>query len=67
MSQNTLAKLGLIASLLVAIGGQSAMFPEGWNHSLSVAGAIGATLSAWLHNQKPTKKKEGSNVLKVNR
>ena len=53
MDKNTIAKITLAASILVAIAGQATAFPAGWNQIISVLGAIGATLSAWAHQQQP--------------
>ena len=57
MSSDTRAKLGLIASILTALGGAVQVLPDEWSAVLVVAGIIGTAVSGYLHQAPNSRKK----------
>jgi hypothetical protein len=48
MSKNAVCILGLVASIASAIADQANTFPTSWGHWITLAGLIGASVTAWL-------------------
>lgn len=57
MTRDTKAKLGLLASILTALGGAAHILPEGWSAVLVVAGVIGTAISGYIHQAPINRRK----------